>query len=130
MRKVRVRCTYEIEVEVPDDEEGGYSAQEDIEENHCPGTGRVGAMFDTVYAHHEKHGTCWGCTLNGKNKIIFPMPAAPEKHLGTPGWEARLANDLRALFKLYGLDPGGPAFGSFISAMEATLTGGKPGAKA
>lgn len=130
MRKIRVQCTYEIEVEVPDDEEGGYNAQEEIEGNHCPGTGLVGRAFDNVYAHHEKQGTCWACALNGKNKIISPLPPEPAKDLATADWESRLANDLRNLFKLYGLDPAGPAFGAFVQAMEQSITGGKPTGKA
>ncbi|HOA00874.1 MAG TPA: hypothetical protein PKI27_01050 [Dermatophilaceae bacterium] len=66
--KVKVRCSYTIEVEVPDDVD--YDVQFDIEENHCPGTGVVGAALD---AHREacdaKH-VCWACMLGGKNEVV------------------------------------------------------------
>jgi hypothetical protein len=133
MRTITVRCTYEIVVEVPDDVEDGYSAQFDIEESHCPGTGRVGAAFDALYKRHEKANTCWACSLNGKSEIIFPPVAATDatqKQESTAGWAPRLANDLRNLFKLYGIDPEGPSFGSFVSAMEETLTDKMPTGKA
>ena len=71
MPKMWVRCSYEIEVDVPYDpvEQFEY-AQFDIEENHCPGTGSVGASFDKNYENSNKKGVCWACNLNGENRII------------------------------------------------------------
>jgi hypothetical protein len=66
-RKVKVRCTFVIEVEVPDRPD--YDAQWDLEENHCAGTGSTGAAFDEVYKQQEKNG-CWACALHCENKIV------------------------------------------------------------
>ncbi len=68
---VKVRCTYVIEVDLPDD----YAADEHelrfrIEENGCPGTGVVGAEFDKVYQEGEAGSWCWACNLQGENKVI------------------------------------------------------------
>ncbi len=67
-RKILVRCTYGIEVEIPDDPD--YDPHFDIEENHCPWTGRVGAAFDAAYEKASATNTCWACALNGKNEIV------------------------------------------------------------
>lgn len=67
-RKVKVRCSFVVEVEVPDDPD--YDAQFDLEENHCPGTGVVGAAFDRAYLKGNAAGTCWACALSGKNEIV------------------------------------------------------------
>jgi len=66
--KLRVRCTFEIDVDVPDDED--YDAIFDIEDNHCPGTGIVGAALERVMADHEETRTCWACALGGKCQIV------------------------------------------------------------
>ncbi len=68
---VKVRCTYVIEVELPDD----YAVDERelrfrIEENGCPGTGVVGAAFDAVYEEGEEKEWCWACEMQGENKVI------------------------------------------------------------
>ena len=68
--KIKVRCTYFIEVEVPDDPD--YDAHFDIAVNHCPGTGRVGAAFDDNYERADLLGVCWACALGGKNEIVVP----------------------------------------------------------
>jgi hypothetical protein len=71
MKVIKVRCTYEIEVEVEDDYySDDFPAEFDIEESHCPGTGIVGAAFDKLYEKHCENSTCWGCALQGENKII------------------------------------------------------------
>jgi hypothetical protein len=66
MRTVRVRCTFEINVEVPDDWDDEQILF-DIEENHCPGTGRVGAAVDALIA---KKDVCWACALDGTNEVL------------------------------------------------------------
>lgn len=71
-RKIKVRCTYEIEVEVPDNP--SYDAHWDIEENHCPGTGIVGAAFDAHFKACEAKQVCWACTLKGSNEIVETKP--------------------------------------------------------
>ena len=45
-----------------------------IEENHCPGTGVVGAKFDEVYEHGKENSVCWACNLQGENEIIEIQP--------------------------------------------------------
>lgn len=85
MTTIMVRCTFTIPVEVPDDPD--YDAGFDIDENHCPGTGRVGAALDAVMAKHAAASTCWACTLNGVCKIVESRELSREwiaKVLGTP----------------------------------------------
>lgn len=65
--KVKVRCTFEIEVEVADDVENVHFM---IEENSCPGTGVVGAELERLIEAHDIAGTCWACNLQGENKIL------------------------------------------------------------
>ena len=67
-RKVRVRCSFTVEVEVPDDPD--YNAYFDLVENHCPATGRVGQAFEEAYAANRKTSTCWACALDGECRII------------------------------------------------------------
>lgn len=69
MRKVLVKCTYSIEIEVPDDTTDDKICW-DVQSNGCPGTGLVGAAFDEVYKRSEKDNTCWSCELNGESKVI------------------------------------------------------------
>lgn len=45
-------------------------------------------------------------------------------------WESRLANDIRQVFRRYGLDPATPAFSNFISSLERVERKGEPAAKA
>lgn len=69
-RTVRVRCTFEVDVEVPadwTDEQAEFA----IEENSCPYTGLVGAALDAAWARAEATGTC-ACCPTGKNEIIAP----------------------------------------------------------
>lgn len=70
MKKIKVLCSYVLEIEVPEDEEDGYDAEFDIEENHCPGTGRVGAALKERMEACDKSSTCWACP-EGKNEIIW-----------------------------------------------------------
>lgn len=66
---VKVRCTYFVEVEFPDDDDDDF-IYFDIEDNHCPGTGRVGAATDKLMDLHNEQSTCWACAARGSNKII------------------------------------------------------------
>lgn len=69
MKTIKVQCSYIIEVEYPDD----YNDDDlifDIEENHCPGTGRVGSAFDKFREEMDKTSNCWACALFGENEII------------------------------------------------------------
>jgi len=66
--KLKVKCTLEVEIELPDDT--GDHMFFMIEENSCPGTGVVGAAIDLAIEHAESNGVCWACNLRGKNKII------------------------------------------------------------
>lgn len=65
---IQVKCTFIIPVEVPDDPD--YPLQFDIEENHCPGTGLVGAALMEHIAKHEEASTCWACALQGECEIV------------------------------------------------------------
>ncbi|HTG95736.1 MAG TPA: hypothetical protein VL866_24255 [Pyrinomonadaceae bacterium] len=69
-RTIHVRCTFIIPVEVPDDP--SYDAVFDIEENHCPGTGRVGAgaAIERYIDECGEQGICWACALGEENKIV------------------------------------------------------------
>lgn len=67
-KTILVRCTVDVPVQVPDNEE--YDVNFDIEENHCPGTGLVGAAIDALIKKHDEESTCWACSLNGSNTII------------------------------------------------------------
>lgn len=71
--KLRVRCTFYVDVEVPDDPD--YDPVFDLEENNCPHTGRVGAALDEVMRRCEAASTCWACTLGGKCEIVPGGPA-------------------------------------------------------
>ena len=68
MAKLKVRCTFVIEVEVPDDPE--YDAVFDIEENHCPGTGLVDSALEAHMFRCDTERICWACALGGECKII------------------------------------------------------------
>jgi hypothetical protein len=65
--RVKVECRFVIEVEIdmPIEELEFY-----VEENSCPGTGRVGSALEEHMAAHEAASTCWACALQGENKIL------------------------------------------------------------
>ncbi len=69
---IKVRCSFVIDVEVPDDPD--YDVEWDIEENHCPGTGLVGSAVEAVMNDAEGRGVCWACNLKGKNEIVRDEP--------------------------------------------------------
>lgn len=66
--KMLVKCTIIVPIEVPDDPD--YNMFFDIEDNHCPGTGIVGAKIDEVMERCREKSICWACNLQGKNEII------------------------------------------------------------
>lgn len=68
MKKIDVRVSFIIPVEIPDDQE--YDEIFDIEENHCPGTGIVGMAIKKHIEEYDKNHFCWACALNGKNEIV------------------------------------------------------------
>jgi hypothetical protein len=67
-RRIYVKCTLIVPVDVPDDPE--YDAHFDIEENHCPGTGRVGGAINEVMAQAVAEHWCWACQFDGTNEIV------------------------------------------------------------
>jgi len=68
MRNILVQCKVYVQVEYPDDATNEF-IKFDVEENHCPGTGRVGAALDELIEQSDKHHICWACP-NGTNEII------------------------------------------------------------
>jgi hypothetical protein len=66
MRKVRVLCTFEIEVEIPDEANAHFV----IEENGCPGTGAVGEAIRNLIEAGDEANFCWACNCKGENKIL------------------------------------------------------------
>ena len=67
-RTISVKCTFVIPIQVPVDEE--YDETFDIEENHCPGTGRVGSALTSHIEEFDKNHMCWACALDGKCEIL------------------------------------------------------------
>jgi len=59
MKKVRVRVTFDIDVEV---QEGDHTLFM-IEENSCPGTGVVGAAIEKAIMEAEEGNYCWACKM-------------------------------------------------------------------
>lgn len=100
--KLKVQCSFIIEVEVPD--ESSYDAKFDLEENHCPGTGRVGKALDRHMYVSNAHGICWACALDGKCKIVGEVQEGTKRAKisnVTPGWHA-LVNGKRSNVVLRG----------------------------
>lgn len=69
LTKVKVRCTFEIEVEVPV-EWDDVSIKNLIEDTGCPGTGLVDVKLQEIIEEHDKNNTCWACALRGTNEVI------------------------------------------------------------
>lgn len=67
--KVRVRCSFDVEVEYPDDTDLDALLFQ-IEDNGCPGTGQVGSAVEKLIELHESQSTCWACASRGNNKVI------------------------------------------------------------
>jgi hypothetical protein len=68
MGLVKVRCTFVIEVEIPDDPD--YNVEFDLVENHCPGTGIVGAALEKYMKACEERSVCWACGLDGECELV------------------------------------------------------------
>jgi hypothetical protein len=64
--KVKILCSYTLEVEIPDDVNPWFY----IEDNGCPGTGAVGLKLGQVVDEHDQNSTCWACACDGENKIL------------------------------------------------------------
>lgn len=66
---ISVRCTFEIDVEVPD----GTNKDDirfQIEDNGCPGTGLVWEQLKKQMDEDEEKSVCWACNLKGRNQIV------------------------------------------------------------
>jgi len=67
-KKVKVMCTFFVEVELDEDE---YKRRHFIiEDNGCPGTGVVWHELNKVMDECDEQGICWACMLGGQNRII------------------------------------------------------------
>lgn len=64
--KVRVRCSFVVDVELPDDCDPYFT----IEDNGCPGTGAVQMALEKIMVEHDNASTCWACAAEGKNEIL------------------------------------------------------------
>lgn len=65
---INVKCEFTIPIEIPDDPE--YDMHFDIEDNHCPGTGRVWEALKKHISQCEEAQRCWACALDGTCKIV------------------------------------------------------------
>ncbi len=72
-RTILVKCTFVIPVEVPD-ESDDYHVVFDIEDNHCPGPGRVWEALSDHIKECDDKGVCWACNLGGENLIVGEVP--------------------------------------------------------
>lgn len=72
--KVKVRCSYELEIELPDTDEwtedGNRLIFFHIEENNCPGTGPTGGELYRMLDEAEETGNCCFCGRNGENVVL------------------------------------------------------------
>lgn len=66
--KVRVRVSFEVEIEV-DGDPARDDLSFDIEDNHCPGTGLVGNAVQDLIERNIGSDSCLMCP-HGKNEII------------------------------------------------------------
>lgn len=64
--KVRVRCSFEVDIELDDDVDPWFC----IEDNGCPGSGPVGTAVEEVIARGHEDGYCWACKRAGENVIV------------------------------------------------------------
>ena len=76
-RTVRVRCTFELDVEVPADATDD-EVQFMLEENSCPWTGPVGSALDAAIERAEQTSTCWCCPA-GSNKVVCFRPPVSQR---------------------------------------------------
>lgn len=69
-KRIKVLCMWVLEVEIPTAEENpDYDAEFDIEENHCPATGRVGVALEEIFHKSDEAGVCPMCP-GGTNIIL------------------------------------------------------------
>lgn len=68
MKKGKVRVSFDVEIEM--DDEAFERRHFIIEENDCPGTGKVGLAVRELVEKNYESGTCLICAANGENKII------------------------------------------------------------
>lgn len=67
--KVKVRCTFEVVVDFPDEDIDHVYFQ--IEENGCPATGVVGAAVQRAIEECDAgSGACWACGFGGKCEVV------------------------------------------------------------
>jgi hypothetical protein len=64
--KYLVRCSYELEVTIPDDSDPSWQ----LEENACPATGAIGAQLEAEMDDADERGVCWACGKNAKTEVI------------------------------------------------------------
>lgn len=70
-QEIKVKCTFTIPIQVPDDYYNDeFTPEFDLEDNHCPGTGLVGAAIDNLIKKHDTQNTCWACSVGGKCEIV------------------------------------------------------------
>lgn len=72
---IYVKCTFTLPVEVPDNkfpENKDYDEYFDIEENHCIGTGNVGAALDKRIKEFDEKHFCWACGISERCEIVSP----------------------------------------------------------
>ena len=67
--KIKVKCEFVLEVEVPDDLTPAQ-VHFVIEDNGCPGTGAVWTALKAALTESEESDICWACKLGGKNTIV------------------------------------------------------------
>lgn len=67
--KVRVKCTWYVDVEFPDGTERDL-VEFMVGENSCPGTGAVGAALYRAIADGNARGVCWACNGHGENELV------------------------------------------------------------
>lgn len=107
--KVKVECTLIVEVDWPDDLSDPHFQ---IEENGCPGTGRVGAVIAAAIERGEVEQMCWACALQGKNRIRMIDGRIAETASPRPGFvrEMReiLGDALKSPKNTESWDPGTP----------------------
>jgi len=70
MKSIKVKCSYVLDVLV-DDKLTNEDLIYIIETNGCPATGVVGRAFDRIYEAAIKNNTCWACSVQGKNIILY-----------------------------------------------------------
>jgi hypothetical protein len=76
MRTIIAKCTFNFPIEVPDEFNDSDLEKLDgfihsIEKDECPASGIIGEAFEKIRSEALAEKKCWGCALNGKNKLSF-----------------------------------------------------------